>query len=307
MSRIQTLKDRAPIALSFLVIAMAISGTNGCQEDYDMGSRSSVKDTTGTPTPTPTDDGDDELVTPTPTGTGTVGATPTPVLTETAEPTETPSSTGTAGTLTSAGSDFLTELSLLSTPKPGQVQKPGATGQNGINENWLGKAFSKKREKRDFTDIDRDGYADWLEEEMGTDANDPNSRPNLRTTKLTDRLRGDDDLDGLSNTEEKASGWDPLKVDTDGDGKADGAEVISDGNPGDPNDSYLDSDGDGLGDPFEVRKELNSVDPDTDGDGLPDDKDLALCDAKKADTDHDGISDLVEYETGGDCHTPDIQ
>ncbi|MFW6097589.1 MAG: protein kinase domain-containing protein [Chloroflexota bacterium] len=78
---------------------------------------------------------------------------------------------------------------------------------------------------------------------------------------------GDDDGDGLSNSEEATLGTDPQVADTDGDGLNDGQEVNQYGT--DPRN--VDHDGDGLPDGAEVHEHGTSpTNPDTDGDGVPD-------------------------------------
>lgn len=80
-------------------------------------------------------------------------------------------------------------------------------------------------------------------------------------------LAGDDDGDGLSNSDEERWGTDRGKADTDEDGLSDGEEVNQYGtNPLRP-----DSDEDGLSDGDEVNVHHTSpINPDTDGDGVPD-------------------------------------
>lgn len=78
---------------------------------------------------------------------------------------------------------------------------------------------------------------------------------------------GDDDGDGLSNSEEAELGTNPQVADTDGDGLNDGQEVNQYGT----NPRQQDSDGDGLLDGAEVNEHGTSpTNPDTDGDGVPD-------------------------------------
>ena len=126
---------------------------------------------------------------------------------------------------------------------------------------------------------------------------------------------GDDDNDGLSNTEEDTIGTDPQNPDTDGDGLGDGVEVngTNDTSPLDP-----DTDNDGLCDgPRSVTgvcgggedmnangvtepTETNPTLPDTDGDGLNDGVeddnrngrvDAGETDPRNPDTDGDGLCD----------------
>jgi outer membrane protein OmpA-like peptidoglycan-associated protein len=103
----------------------------------------------------------------------------------------------------------------------------------------------------------------------------------------------DDDMDGLTNGEEKKLGTNPENADTDGDGLKDGEEVNT--TMTDP--LKADTDGDGLNDGAEVR--THKTDPrkaDTDGDGLNDGDEVMKhkTDPLKADTDGDGLSDGAE-------------
>jgi eukaryotic-like serine/threonine-protein kinase len=84
---------------------------------------------------------------------------------------------------------------------------------------------------------------------------------------LTAVALGDDDGDGLSNSQEIALGTDPNNPDTDGDGLSDGEEVNQYGT----HPKNRDTDGDGLSDGDEVHLYGTSpTNPDTDGDGVPD-------------------------------------
>jgi outer membrane protein OmpA-like peptidoglycan-associated protein len=103
----------------------------------------------------------------------------------------------------------------------------------------------------------------------------------------------DKDGDGLTRSQEKALGTDPLNPDTDGDGLLDGEEVnIYGTDPLNP-----DTDGDGLSDGDEVHKyKTDPLKVDTDGDGLTDGDEVLKhkTDPLKADTDGDGLNDYDE-------------
>lgn len=103
----------------------------------------------------------------------------------------------------------------------------------------------------------------------------------------------DDDMDGLTNGEEKAARTDKENPDTDGDGLKDGEEVKRySTNPTD-----ADTDGDGLSDGAEVTAhKTNPNRTDTDGDGLSDGEEVTriTSDPTKADTDGDGLQDGAE-------------
>ena len=123
----------------------------------------------------------------------------------------------------------------------------------------------------------------------------------------------DDDMDALTNGEERKLGTNPESPDTDGDGLKDGEEVTryttdptkpdTDGdglNDGSEvmnyktNPNKTDSDGDGLHDGDEVMKyKTDPLKADSDGDGLNDGSEVAVnrTDPLKRDTDGDGLND----------------
>ena len=83
---------------------------------------------------------------------------------------------------------------------------------------------------------------------------------------LTAQARGDDDGDGLSNSEERRLGTEPDNADTDGDGLTDYDEVRR----YDTRPLKADTDDDGLADGQEVAAGTLPTNPDSDGDGTPD-------------------------------------
>jgi outer membrane protein OmpA-like peptidoglycan-associated protein len=99
----------------------------------------------------------------------------------------------------------------------------------------------------------------------------------------------DRDDDGLGNADEEALGTNPDKRDSDGDGLADGDEVLRHRT----NPIAADSDGDGLSDYDEINVfSTNPARRDTDRDGLDDRAEIGgLTDPLKPDTDGDGILD----------------
>ncbi|MCB9529086.1 MAG: carboxypeptidase regulatory-like domain-containing protein [Myxococcales bacterium] len=130
-----------------------------------------------------------------------------------------------------------------------------------------------------FPDSDRDGLADHVELELGTDPADP-----------------DTDDDGLTDGFEVAAGFDPLTpgdgdLDPDGDGLSNLDELAAGTDPNDP-----DTDGDGLDDGDEIARGTDPTRPDTDGDGLDDglEVDDLGTDPLLVDTDEDGLDDGVE-------------
>lgn len=103
----------------------------------------------------------------------------------------------------------------------------------------------------------------------------------------------DDDQDGLTNGEERATGTDKENPDTDGDGLKDGEEVKR----YTTNPTQADTDRDGLNDGAEcLTHRTNANKKDTDGDGLDDGEEVTSIktDPTKSDTDGDGLSDGSE-------------
>jgi gliding motility-associated-like protein len=113
-------------------------------------------------------------------------------------------------------------------------------------------------------DRDGDGVPDHIEEQEGTDPNDPDDFK-------------DSDGDGVPDYVELQQGTDPTSLDftkdSDGDGVPDYVEQQQGTNPNDPND-FKDTDGDGVPDYVEQQQGTDLNDPndfkDTDGDGVPD-------------------------------------
>lgn len=122
-------------------------------------------------------------------------------------------------------------------------------------------------------------------------------------------LQHDHDGDGLSNSEESKYGTHSWKMDTDSDNLSDKFEVDIGTDPTD-----FDTDGDGLPDWVELMAGTNATQRDSDSDGLPDYVEVkgwvitfnfsdsgheftmhVYSDPNCNDTDHDGLSDLMEY------------
>ncbi|WP_298607549.1 hypothetical protein [uncultured Thiothrix sp.] len=155
----------------------------------------------------------------------------------------------------------------------------------------------------DSLDTDGDGLKNGLENQLGTNPNNPdtdgdglNDGVEVNTTK-TNPLKADTDGDGLSDgVEVNTTKTDPLKADTDGDGLSDGMEV----NTSKTDPLKVDTDGDGLTDSIEVNTaKTDPLKTDTDGDGLSDSTEVntTKTDPLKADTDGDGLSDGIEINT----------
>ncbi len=104
-------------------------------------------------------------------------------------------------------------------------------------------------------------------------------------------VEADPDNDGLTNTQEKSLGTDPLNPDTDNDGIRDGDELEYDTSPVD-----FDTDGDGLGDGEEVQLGTDPLDIDSDNDGIEDGYEFQSLGTNPllADTDGDRLSDSEE-------------
>jgi hypothetical protein len=289
-----SLLDRVAGGLVLVSLGMVVSGTDACQEDYNFASQASITPqatitATGSITPT----GSATVV-----GTQTPGATGSPTVTpvasaETPEGTPDPEEAG-------GDANLFTELSRLDSKSQDAVAG-AATGGSGV-ENWLGGAFQKDAPGA-WVDSDGDGYSDELEQDSGSEGRDGSSTPvSVTVTRIEIRVRSvDGDLDGLSTAEETQRGTNQSSDDTDRDGKLDGAEVLSGGNPLEAGDLYQDTDGDGLSDDFEREKGMSPTAVDSDGDGLRDDREMvAGSNPLQADTDGDGISDSREIDLGSD-------
>lgn len=294
--------DRIAASMVFLSLAVVVSGTKACQENYDFASQTSITPgavDTATVTPTGTD-----TITPVTTGTVTPGTTGT--TTPTVASTVTAQATGVADEEAIGDSDIFSELSALSN-KTGNGKEAAQTGSQGSDtgssdNNWLGDSF-KKPENADWKDSDGDGFADELEERKGGDMADAAVVPqNIFSTNYASRVAAvDSDQDGMADGREEKFGSNPMNPDTDDDGRPDGIEVLSGGNPTQEGDSYTDSDGDGLSDSYEREHGMNPTAADTDSDGLRDDREIILgANPVRIDSDGDGISDGVEVQYGAD-------
>lgn len=107
------------------------------------------------------------------------------------------------------------------------------------------------------------------------------------------RVDGDDDRDGLKNSQEEKLGTNPENPDTDGDGLKDGEEV----NRYKTNPLIVDTDKDDLSDYDEVMKySTNPNNPDTDGEGLKDGEEVFKYKTNplSVDSDNDGLTDYQE-------------
>ena len=215
----------------------------------------------------------------------------------------------TAGGVGSNGSvdaGLLQELSVLGDKEDDTA--PDASVASGSTQkaagNWLGKGFDGSQGGNgEWEDSDGDGFSNSREEASGSDANDASSVPNdAERGQLESRIRQlDQDMDGLLNDDEAKRGTNPNLSDSDGDGRSDGAEILSSSDPLDATASYADADGDGLSDSVEQGRGTNPNSNDSDNDGLRDDLELVVgSNPLKVDSDGDGISDGREYDLNSD-------
>ena len=229
---------------------------------------------------------------------------------------------------------FVPDADPATTTDPNDPDTDGGTVADGDeDQNLNGRIDAGERDPNDPADDvvpgdrDGDGVPNNVENQIGTDPDDPDSDddglsdgveigPDLVYTpgEDTDPLDPDTDDDGLLDGVEDADQngefgpgeTDPLDDDTDDDGLLDGAEdtngdgIVDDGET-DPRNP--DSDGDGLGDGLEATTGTDPLDPDTDGDGLDDgaedrDRDGEVddgeTDPRDADSDDDGLADGAE-------------
>jgi len=158
-------------------------------------------------------------------------------------------------------------------------------------------------------DTDGDGLPDAMEETLGTDPTSADTdgdglsdREEIGDTDgdgVIDALEPDDDGDGVPTEDE-------LGRDTDGDGLPDHRDADDDGDgiptaedpapldPASPTDPDLDSDRDGLSDADEALLGTDPLDPDSDGDGVPDGVEGGV------DSDGDGVVDALDDDDDGD-------
>jgi len=303
----KSILDRVAVSVACVSIAILVSGTDACQQDYSVGGQVTAP-STGTPSATATET-QSPVVTGTETPEGTNTPTPTgtpPTTTPTASPTSTAENT--TNTLAASKSNLLNDLSKAD-GSAGDVAVSGgaAAGAGAVGGNWLGQGFSKDNAPL-WSDSDGDGFSDDLEEQSGTDAQDSQSIPDhVVTSSFEARLRpSDSDLDGVSDSDEAGQGSNPKSFDSDGDGRIDGAEVLSEGSLTDPKDVYVDSDNDGLSNVYETSHNSDPNKVDSDNDGLRDDLEAVFsCNPQVIDSDGDGISDGKEYSLGSDPTVPE--
>jgi hypothetical protein len=298
----KSILEKVAGAIALVSVAVAVTGTKGCQENYEVGAQTSI---TKSPSTTQT-----AVVTGTVTATvtGTVAVAPTS-STPAATPTEDVSAADGADSSTGSDPGLLQELSVLG-DKGADDGLDGATAKGSANSqgtgNWLGKGFDGSTQQGDasqWEDTDGDGFSNSREESSGSDSSDANSVPaDVEKGQLESRVRQlDSDMDGLLTEDEMKRGTNPNLSDSDGDGRTDGAEVVSGSDPLDAAALYVDADSDGLSNSFEEGKGFNPNSNDSDSDGLRDDIELVVgSNPLKIDSDGDGISDGREYDLNSD-------
>ena len=190
---------------------------------------------------------------------------------------------------------------------------------DGLRDDWE----LKNNLNSDSSDTDGDFISDWLEVFHGSDASEIDTLDEDQDGLLDlwesiynlDDPNEDWDADGLTNLEEYLNETNPYLDDTDGDWLIDGFEVNRYGT----NPLLFDTDGDGVGDGIELEWHLtdptssDSVEIDTDQDGIPDDWEAANgmnpaeLDDFDIDTDMDGLPNYLEYWLRTDPGDPNSQ
>lgn len=178
----------------------------------------------------------------------------------------------------------------------GATGDPDGDGLTNIREYQLG---TNPRNP----DTDGDGLPDGWEVLYGLDPLNPNG---------DNGANGDPDHDGVTNIDEYHNGTSPNGQDTDNDGLPDAWETQYGLNPNDAtgdNGASGDPDHDGLTNIREFQLGTDPTNPDTDGDGLPDGWEVAYGldpldpngdNGANGDPDHDGVTNIDEYNGGTD-------
>lgn len=267
----QAFSVRVLYLCGWILILCALSGVNYCRKDFEIGSQTTLNDTP-TATPEPTDD--DGLVTNTPT------ATPDDTEIATATRTTAPTSTSSEAALSLRQALRSLQGSASGLEKSQSGQSYPAPRARLLDGTWLGQIGNEQQE------------------------GEPSGLP---ASRVLQRFEGvDDDRDGITNSDEKLFGTDPLKADTDGDGVLDGIETLSGTSPVDAEFFPQDQDGDGLSDALEASIKTDPKSADSDADNLRDDLEIIYgTNPLMADSDADGLSDGKEIAIGSDPTVPD--
>jgi hypothetical protein len=157
-------------------------------------------------------------------------------------------------------------------------------------------------------DTDGDGIDDLQELRDGTNPIDPNSYG----ADSPQKNENDSDGDGLPDDLEEMIGTDPDNKDTDGDGISDRDEWAQGWNPLREGREMFDTDGDGLLDIDEAFYGTNKFKKDTDGDGVSDAKEVEdltdpLREGGDMDFDGDGLADKQEKQSRTNPSLPDAE
>ena len=151
-----------------------------------------------------------------------------------------------------------------------------------------------------ITDKDGDKKADLIDED-----NEDGPTGDKDGDGIENKDDADADGDGVNNDDEKEIGTDPLKTDSDGDGKSDGEEDYDKDGKSNAEESDVpedgradDTDNDGLGNPGVTDKGVNGNGEEPNG--TPDIRETDTEEVAPKDTDGDGIPDSEDTDIDGD-------
>jgi cysteine-rich repeat protein len=173
----------------------------------------------------------------------------------------------------------------------------GCSNQCEIETAW---GCSGEPSDCELLDSDNDGYKDWEEILIGTDPNNPLSRPTEGEDTPNDSASEDNDDNSANSDEEETAENDEDAAEDDGD-------TSEDDDSENTYDDPEDLDNDGVHDDIEQELGTDKNKKDTDGDGLSDGEELRDYDTDplSSDTDNDGFSDKEEIENDTDPTDPE--